>query len=233
MRSTPVARRGFQPGTQEFRVRFSRKLRGAKIVRESDLTPVLVPTPNPPLPQPAPQTPSPAIAVTPTTPTAPTDFWTTDVGAELQADRERIETALAAMQQTATELRSKHEERIAELQRAAVEFGVIIASQVIRKQMEIGEFPIETRLREIISQLSESEPVTIRLNPADLKLLSDRLDGEPLASDRSDLKVQADSNLSRGECQVDSREGMLLSDVTTEIQDMREELLRRVKNARS
>jgi hypothetical protein len=238
MRTAPVAHRGGKHRVFECRVRFTGRLRDARLVPHTDspppsshtptshTVPPARPTPLPPAPAPAP---APAAAATPA---PPIDFWQTDAGRELAADRERIETVLAQMRDAVAEYRKQEHDRLREWQRSAIELALTIASRLLHDRIKSGEFPIETKVRDMIAQLGEDVPVTIRLNPADLDLLTDRLGGEPLSQGSPDPRFLQDASLGRGDCQVEGRESMLLSDVSRELEEIREELLRSLKNAR-
>ena len=99
--------------------------------------------------------------------------------------------------------------------------------------IEANEFPIDAKVRDMIAQLDEDVPVAVRLNPADLELLKSRLGDQPLTADRDDPRFIADASLNRGACRVEGRESMLLSDISRELQEIRDELLRSLNNARS
>ncbi len=225
MRSTPVAYRGSNPGSHEFRVRFVRPLRRAHLVIAEEPAPVLVAATSTP-------TPPPPASAQPS-PTRPIDFWKTDAGREIQTDRERIETVLSNVTTVVENIRTERGERLLEWQRAAIELALTITTRVLHEQVESGEFPIEAKVRDMIGQLGEDPAVTIRLNPDDLALLSKRLGGKPLSPDRDDPRFVPDSTLGRGDCQVENRESMLLSDITRELEEIRDDLLRSLKNARS
>ncbi len=160
------------------------------------------------------------------------DFWLTDAGKELRADRERIEDVLGNVRAAVESIRGEQAARVQELQRVAVELALTIASRLLHERVESGDLAVEAKVRDMLSQLGADEPVTIRLNPADLALLTERLDGKPLSDDRADPRFVADPNLGRGDCQVDGRDGMLVSDVARELEEIRDELLRSLKNAR-
>jgi flagellar biosynthesis/type III secretory pathway protein FliH len=85
----------------------------------------------------------------------------------------------------------------------------------------------------MIAKLGEDVPVSVRLNPADLQLLTDRLGGEPFAPDQLEPRFVPDPALARGSVQIEGRESMLLSDVSRELEEIRDELLRSLGNARS
>jgi hypothetical protein len=232
MRSVPVAHRGNKPEAHEFRVRFSRRLRGARIVDEDEDTVPAIQTAAP-APQPtAPVVPQSTAAVPPPSP-QPTDFWKTDTGRELQADRERIEAVLAKMGETIEGLRTEQADRMGALQQVAIQLSMTIATRLLHQQIEAGEFAIEAKVSDMLAQLGSDEAVTVRLHPADLALLNKRLGGEPLSPDHPDPRFVPDPNLGRGDCQVEGRESMLVSDITRELEELREEILRSLKNARS
>jgi flagellar biosynthesis/type III secretory pathway protein FliH len=159
--------------------------------------------------------------------------WPLDVEREFTLDRERIETVLREVRVGVANFRQDREVRLQELQRLAIELALTIATRVLHERVEANEFPIDAKLRDMIAQLGEDVPVSVRLNPADLELLKSRLGDQPLTADRDDPRFIADASLARGACQVEGRESMLVSDVSRELQEIRDELLRSLGNARS
>jgi flagellar biosynthesis/type III secretory pathway protein FliH len=185
-----------------------------------------------PLPK-TPPTQHPPASTAPSTPVAPAP--TPDraaLDAELALDRGRIEAVLGEIRTTVAGLRQDRTSRMQELQRAAVELATTIASRLLHERVVAGDFPIDAKVRDMIAQLGADVPVVVRLNPTDLDLLKSRLGGEPLTADRDDPKFVPDPALTRGACQVEGRESMLLSDVTRELEDIRTDLLRSLDNAR-
>lgn len=217
----------------ECRVQFSGRLIGAYVVPVEDSTRPSDQSTLSGQPSLPPQTPTPPPRAEPPTPTATIDFWQTEAGKELLADRQRIEALLEQVRQSVRELRVDQANRLKEWQRAAIELALTIATRLLHERVQSGEFPIEARVRDMIVQLEEDAPATIHLNPADLDLLTSRLGGTPLVPGRDDPRFVANPELARGECRVESRETLLLSDVTRELQEIREELLRSVGYARS
>lgn len=209
----------------EYRVRFARPLRSARFV-----SPGTEPTP----PQPAPPKPvpthAPALVVATPEVQPAVDFTATEVARELQADRERIEDVLGNVRAAVESLRTEQNARVGELQRLAFELALTIASRLLHQRVEAGEFPVEAKVRDMIAQLGSDEPVIVRLNPADLALLNSRLGGKPLTADRANPRFVADPNLGRGDCHVDGRESALASDMARELEDIRDELYRSLKN---
>ena len=235
MRPAPNAPPGLNRTPFECRMRFHRPLRRVELVPADAVAPAVRPAPSAPRLEPEPTRSAPPATQPPTNtaPPAPTDHWPIETERELTLDRERIETVLREVRAAVTGLRQDHEGRLQELQRVAVELALTIATRLLHERVAAGDFPIDAKVRDMIAQLGEDVPVVVRLNPADLELLKGRLGGEPLSADRDDPRFLPDPALARGACQVEGRESMLLSDVTRELHDIRDDLLRSLDNARS
>lgn len=230
MRSAPITPKGFDRQPFECRLRFHRPLKGVEVVPADQLAALTAPRPTPPAPAKPQAAPAPQPAPTP----APTvDFSQTDVARELAADRELIEAVLAECRSDIAGFRKERVAKIEDLQRVAIELALTIASRLLHERIAANDFPIDTKVRDMLAQLGEDVAVSIRLNPTDLELLKSRLGGEPLSQDRDDPRLVPDPEINRGGCQVEGRESMLLSDVSRELQDIREDLLGSLNNARS
>jgi flagellar biosynthesis/type III secretory pathway protein FliH len=235
MRSAPITPPGFDRLPFECRLRFHRPLKGVEVV-PADATPTAM-RPAPPVARPeppsAPPKPAPAPAPTSTPAAVPaTDASQVEIARQLKADRERIEAVLAEIQSDVASLRKERAARVGELQRVAIELALTIASRLLHERVVSGDFPIDAKVSDMISQLGEDAVVSVHLNPADLELLKDRLGDEPLSPDRDNPRFVPDATLARGACQVEGRESMLLSDVSRDLQEIREDLLRSLDNAR-
>jgi len=133
-------------------------------------------------------------------------------------------------------LRKERESRIHEWQRAAVELAMATATRLLHERVVSEEFPIDAKVRDMIAKLSGDVPVVVRLNPLDLELLKSRLKksgDDSLMTGPDAPRFISDSTLNRGECQVEGSESMLMSNVSRELQEIREDLLRSLENARS
>jgi hypothetical protein len=244
MRSTTVTPPGFDRKPFEFRLRFHRPLRGVEVVPADETSSAARPTPpSPPArrepeppksaPAPPPTPVQPAAAKPTATETESSDYWPLEMERELTLDRERIESVLREVRAGAAAVREERDARLEQLQRIAIELALTIATRVLHQRIEAEDFPIDAKVRDMIGQLGDDVPVAVRLNPADLELLKSRLGDQPLTADRDDPRFIADESLNRGACRVEGRESMLLSDVARELQEIRDELLRSLGNARS
>jgi hypothetical protein len=216
----------------ECRVRFTDRLFDAVLVSPA--------APLPPLrrkPAPTPAAPPPTVAHAPATapnpPADPADFWKSDIARELSADRERIDAALTRLQDATAGLRADQTERLQMWQKAAVELAVAMATRLLHDRVEAGDFPVEAKVRDMVAELGGDDAATVHLNPADLALLESRLGGEPLLPGQDDPRLVADSTLGRGDCRIEVKEAFLVSELTRELQELRDDLLRRLGHARS
>lgn len=215
----------------ECRVRFPARLRGAAIVpADAPLTPASpsknrgVDTPRSPKAvehqgADAPRSPEPAPAAN----AAPSP--------EAIAEVLRIETTLGEVRRAVAGLRDDQAGRLREWQRAAVELAATLATRLLHDRVAAGDFPMEAKVRDMLAQAGD-DPATVYLHPADLELLQARLGG-PLAPGRDDPRLVADPALGRGDCRVESKEAVLVSEITRELQEIRDDLLRSFGHARA
>ncbi len=147
-------------------------------------------------------------------------------------DRHYIETALQQIQTALRQLREEQNTRIEQWQRAAIELATTMATRLVHERITANDFPIDAKIRDMIAQLTDDVPVVVRLNPADWELLQSRLQhpgNDDLLRGPDAPRFVADPTLDRGECHLEGRESMLLSQITRELQDIRDELLRSLK----
>jgi flagellar biosynthesis/type III secretory pathway protein FliH len=212
----------------ECRVRFDRPLRGASVLPPGAPLPELKPARRT-APAPAAQTPPQAAERKPEPDTA----REAALAAERAADRAHLRGALEQARAAVAELHAGRSAQVAELQRAAVEMAATIAARLLHDTVTAGEFPIDAKVRDMIAQLDTDAPVTVRLNPADLQLLKQRLAGDPLLADRADPRFVPGPELARGACRVEAGETTLASDLAAELELIREDLIRSLGDAQS
>lgn len=232
MRATPAAQPGARHRASEFAVRFDAPLYGAEIVPYNAPLRTTPPAPLPP-PQPIPAVRTPPAPRPSSYLPPPVEPRSAEVRARQSAERSRLELVLENVRAEVAKLRREEADRLREWQRAAIELAMTIATRLLHERIVSGEFPMEAKVREMASQLGEAGPVTIRLHPDDLEALTFRLGGKPLLPNKADPTLLPDASLARGECQVEGKEAMLLSDVTRELERIRDELLRSLAHART
>jgi flagellar biosynthesis/type III secretory pathway protein FliH len=150
-----------------------------------------------------------------------------------QQEREQFAQLISALRLAVAELQRQQQQRLHEWQRAAIELALTMASRLLYERLQSGEFPIDARVREMVAQLENEPVIAIRLHPQDLKLLEQRLKEQSLWPEGEQPRFIADPTLARGECRVEGRETILLSNVVQQLEEIRDELLRSLGYARS
>lgn len=163
---------------------------------------------------------------------ATADLWDSQTGKQLIADRKLIETLLARLLDSVHELQSNQQRRLSELQQAAIEIALTIATRLLHRQIIAGEFDIAAMVKDMVGQLGDDVPVTVRLNPEDLALLEKRLEGQPLFPELPNSpKLVADTSLGRGDGRVEGKATTLLSELPGQLTEIREDLMRSLGHA--
>jgi flagellar biosynthesis/type III secretory pathway protein FliH len=211
----------------QFEVDFPAPPRGALLVDPAEPLPPVAPSraivgpPRPPEPPPPPPPPPPEV------------FWETEIGKQLSQDRAAINASLARLGEQLRSLQEQRENSWRQWQQAAIELGLAIASRLVHARIETGGMALETVVREAAARLAPDEPLRVRLHPRDLAVLRDRLKGDPLLPEALMVQIIADASLKRGDCHVEGRDGDVLSEVRTQLADLRSDLLGRLTHAGS
>lgn len=206
---------------KEFVVPLPAPLRGVVVIDPAAPLPPLAPPRQPAAP---PATPPPI---------PPATLWETEIGRELQKDRNDITRTLVSLTAAVNAVQARQEQQLAEWQRAAVELGVTIATRLIHDKIQAGDYAVETLVRQVAARLNAEGPVTLRLHPADLELLERRLGGQPLFAPDAAVRLTADPALGRGDCRAESGEITVFSELGAQLAEVRRELLRSLGHAES
>jgi flagellar assembly protein FliH len=136
---------------------------------------------------------------------------------------------LAGLKGLSENLYEQQADRLREMQRAAVELAVAVASHLTYRQIEADEFPVAALVRQVVDQLTPTRAVSVYLNPLDLDLLR-RSGAEPLEGG-PELQLLADPALSRGDCRGETEDLTVVSQLEENIRGLREDLLRTLPEA--
>jgi hypothetical protein len=223
---------GYTPisGCPEFRVRLNRPISRIRLLHADEAMPplpvkqqpkVIAP---PPLPEPIRELPPAEVRT----------LFETDIGKEIAQDRKKIESVLQSVTKEWQAACDKQHLHVHELQQAAIELALTIATKLLHRDIEEDRFEIETILEEMTIDLEPSRNATIRLNPDDYDLLQTRMEGSMFQLPTlPDAIVVPDELLARGTCQIDTGDTILVSDFNTQLQQMRDQLLGELGHARS
>lgn len=214
----------------DLRIKLQSPLHGATVVDPSAPLPPLNSPPSartgsPPAPKTSP-VPSPTVE----------ELWQGEVGRRLEADRRTLEAIrdglLAEVGRFRREWRDEAAQRLAQSRRVAIELALTVAAKLLHQQIADGAFPVEELVRDMLGQLDGEQPVTVRLNPDDLALLGQRLEGRPLVPEgAAEPRLIADPALGRGDCRVEADGRLLLSELAGQLTEIRNQLLRSLGHA--
>jgi flagellar biosynthesis/type III secretory pathway protein FliH len=143
-----------------------------------------------------------------------------------------IQESLTALVEDVREIEQRRKQSLTELQEATVELSLTIASHIVQHKIERNEFPIERIVKKMVAHLEPEPCVTIRLNPKDLEVLRDRLDGQPSTSENdNDIRLVADASLPRGDCAAEAGDFGLVSRIETQQSELRQLILENLEDA--
>src|SRR5262249_14278060 len=140
------------------------------------------------------------------------------------ADHAEVLALLASLRDLGRTLSEQQGNRVRELQHAAVELAVAVASHLTYQQIEAGDFRVAALVEQVIQQVGPRDAVRVYLNPPGRPWLHRQGEGPlPLGPE---VRLQADAQLKRGDCRAETDDVMLLSQPEDNIQALRQDLLR-------
>lgn len=126
-----------------------------------------------------------------------------------------LKALIEKLNQFCDKLFVEHREEIAKL-------SVEIARKVLARQVQDGDYEIESVVREALKNTPTRKDLSAHLNPDDLLLLQKALQ-ESSCTDLADIKFISDPNIGRAECMLESPKGI--------IESLIDEHLERIGNA--
>lgn len=142
---------------------------------------------------------------------------------------ERLQLNLDELTQ---ELLGQQRQRLAEMQRVAVEVAVAIASRLLHQRLEQGDLAVESLVRQVAERLETHEALTVYLHPADLALLVQQGEaGQPWLPGEGKLKLVADEALKRGDCRAETGDMSLCLNLDKQLDEVRKHLLEALPDA--
>jgi flagellar biosynthesis/type III secretory pathway protein FliH len=152
---------------------------------------------------------------------------------QMAADKQFIESYLETVSE---ELRQFHEDRrstLAEVQQNSIQVAISICEQLLYREIRDEKFEIAAMIRDVVKQLGDETPVSVRLNPRDLQVMKERLGGKPLFPDTDWApRLEPDAEVPRGGCVVEGNSNSLVADPANRVSDIRVAILERIANAR-
>lgn len=142
---------------------------------------------------------------------------------ERQAERARIEKVLGELVQATAAIQQQARLTLEQVQAAAVDLAVAVASHFLMVKVRAGDFPFDRYVHEALERLVPRQPVTVVLHPEDLEMLQERMERWDFGSGQ-DLRWRADPALGRGDCHVETSDRSVLFDLGKRLEYLREVL---------
>jgi flagellar assembly protein FliH len=149
--------------------------------------------------------------------------------ARMEQERAAIENVVTSLADAAQELEAHRRQLLDEMQQAAVELAVAIASRLVYDKIHASDYPVEALAREAVQRLGAKGPVVVRMHPDDVALLQQRLNGQLLCG--GVVELVEDSAVPRGDCAAEAGEVSVLSQMELQLDDIRRHLLRSLGDA--
>jgi flagellar assembly protein FliH len=134
-----------------------------------------------------------------------------------------LEPALAALQQAAADVTAQQAAAAEELERRAVQLGMALAAKVLAGALEAEPERVVDAVRGALRGVVERERITVLVNPEDLELVREAMDGVAAALGGIEhCVVEAERRVARGGCIVRTPVGDVDARVETKLERARE-----------
>jgi len=143
-----------------------------------------------------------------------------------QKAADKLSTLYPAMQQAAEQLAADHDRWLTHWEASAVRLAAAIAERILRREIERKPELTAEVLREALQLAAGSSQIKLRLNPADVELLDQRIaEIVERISPGGTATIVADAQISRGGCLVETQHGLIDGRLETQLERITAELL--------
>ena len=130
-----------------------------------------------------------------------------------------LEPALAALTQAIADVQAAQVEQAAELERRAVELGLGLARKVVGGALSVRPELVVEAVTGVLRGIVERERVTVLVNPDDLDIVREAMDGMRASLGGMDhCVVEAERRVGRGGCLVHTPVGEIDATVETKLE---------------
>ena len=151
---------------------------------------------------------------------------------EEQQTLSQLLDAFRTLDEQIGEIEQRRKQSLVEMQQAAIELSVAIASRLLHETIVADELALENIVAEILKPLDSGQAVMLRLHPTDITLLTRRLEGKPPPwQDYNTFQLVGDKTLQRGECRLDSGDIGIVSQIEMQLTEIRQQLLEALDHA--
>ncbi|MDP3024745.1 MAG: FliH/SctL family protein [candidate division Zixibacteria bacterium] len=139
--------------------------------------------------------------------------------------REEEEKVIQLFLSLIEELKNQREDYLKSVEKEMVGLSLEIASKVIQQKIEQDEKVILKNLKHALKHLLDKGRIIIRLNPADLEIVSKHSKEIKSAEGLKELILEEDSKVTRGGCLIHSELGHIDAQIETQLEMIGKALL--------
>ena len=139
--------------------------------------------------------------------------------------REEEEMVVQLFLNLIEELKKQREDYLKSVEKEMVGLSLEIASKVIQQKIEQDEKVILKNLKHALKHLLDKGRIIIRLNPADLEIVSKHSKEIKSAEGLKELILEEDSKVTRGGCLIHSELGHIDAQIETQLEMIGKALL--------
>jgi flagellar biosynthesis/type III secretory pathway protein FliH len=132
----------------------------------------------------------------------------------------RMQTAIAALESAVEKFQAERDAWLEQSREETVRLAVAIAERLMARTLEIAPESVIDTVRCALEWADGAKPTRVRVHPADAELIAAARSHDSV----TELRIEADESLSRGDCVVDlpngcidARRAVLLARVTEEL----------------
>lgn len=124
-----------------------------------------------------------------------------------EAESQKVRQAIRALEQATEEIQNVGRELLASHREQLVRLSIEIAAKVLAKDIHERNYEIEKILSQALEEVPQGKPVTVKLNPEDLKTCQQTLAQQ--TETQQYLHLAADGSVGPGECVLETEQGVI------------------------
>ena len=136
---------------------------------------------------------------------------------ELVAGKELFSRACQSLDGVVVKINEFYEKLISEHKEQISSLSVEIARKVLARQVEDGDYEIESIIKEALGSTPSQEDVVVHLNPNDFAAWQ-KVQAENAGEMPSGLKFVSDNNISPAECMLETDKGRIESFISEQLE---------------
>ncbi|HPY76402.1 MAG TPA: FliH/SctL family protein [Anaerohalosphaeraceae bacterium] len=142
--------------------------------------------------------------------------------ASSETENRRLLQAAKALEQAAEEIREFGRQMLTSHREQLIQLSIEIAARILAKDIQQRNYEIEKIVNQALEEIPQGRPVTVKLNPEDLKAYQQVL-SQMEGRKPTHIHPVADGTIGPGQCVLETEQGV--------IEWMIEELLKRISDA--